>query len=455
MAESAIIASAEAEMAVIGGALTAPVKFADIAEVVSADDFASELNRRIFGAMAAMATAGQPIDLLTVAEWMEARGSLRDGDWAHIGVAQRDTPSAANVLAYARIVRDRALRRKLLRLATDLQAWAWRDDAETALAKLGTALEAVAGAAGSGGGPVPLRELLVGVIDEIDRRFVGAAPKGMTTGLADLDRLTLGLHDGDLVVVAGRPGMGKSVFGLQMALRVAAEHRRPALFCTAEMPSRQQVERLIASAGSIDLGRIRSGALGDDDWSRLTSAVVLLSDAPLWLDETPLPRLDDLLAKARRLHRQHGPLGLVVVDHAGLVETGGENRQQAQAAIGRALKALAKELSCPVMALVQLNRALEQRADRRPLMSDLRDSGEWEQSADAVLAIYRDEVYDERSPDAGCAELLVRKNRGGKLGVVPLAFQGEFSRFGALLGELPSRSGPAPARSARERGIDL
>lgn len=451
MAETQTLASAEAEMAVIGGALVAPVKFAEIAEIVSAGDFSSELNRRIFGAMTAMDAAGQPIDLLTVAEWMEAQGTLRDGDWAHIATAHRDTPSAANVLAYARIVRDRARRRELVQLGTDLQRWALRDDAETALAKLKAAMDAVAESAGTESGLVPIKALLSGVVEEIDRRFDGIAPRGAPTGLADLDAIIGGLKPGLLYLIAGRPAMGKSVLGLQIAERVVSAGGTAAYF-TAEMPNAEQVERLVANVGRIDLGALQTGALDDDHWGRMTSAVTRLSESRLWLDETGSPLLSDLLAKARRLKRREGTVGLVVADHAGLVEAGGENRQQAQSVVARALKGLAKELACPVVALVQLSRRLEERVDKRPILSDLRDSGEWEQSADVVAMIYRDEVYSPDSPDKGCAELLIRKHRGGPLGIVPLSFFGQYARFESLAGGLPSWRTP---QKPRARGIDL
>ncbi len=451
-----ILHSPEAEAAVLGGLMLAPEMFPDVAAVVGVADFCGEINRRIFASMARLVARGVSPDMMTLADDMHDSGALADGaEFAYLGILARDTPSAANAVNYARIVKRFAVRRRLgkigLRLIERSRA---EPDPEKILLELRAALEGL-DAGADAGGPVALRDLLTGVIDEIDGRYNGVAPKGMATGLSDFDALTLGLHDGDLVVVAGRPGMGKSVFGLQLAERVATEHRRAGMFFTAEMPNAQQVERLIASKGHVELGRIRSGELADDDWGRLTSAVCQLSEARVWFDETPSPRLDDLLAKARKLHRRHGPLGLVVVDHAGLVETGGENRQQAQAVVARSLKALAKELSCPVVALVQLNRGLEQRADRRPILSDLRESGEWEQSADVVVMIYRDEVYDEKSPDKGCAELLVRKQRSGPLGMVPLAFRGEFSRFDNLIGGLPSWSAPAPAKVGNSRGIDF
>jgi len=451
-----VLHSPEAEASVLGGLMLAPEMFPDVAAVVGAADFCGEMNRRIFASMARLVARGVPPDMMTLADDMHAGGALAEGaEFAYLGVLVRDTPSAANAVNYAKIVRRFAVRRRLGEIGLRLIERSRREpDPEKTLLDLRAALDGL-DAGADVGGPVLLRDLLDGVIDEIDKRFNGVAPRGMATGLADFDKITLGLHDGDLVVVAGRPGMGKSVFGLQLAERVATENNRPALFITAEMPNAQQVERLIAAKGRIELGRIRSGDLTDQHWAGLSSAVCLLSDSRVWFDETPSPRLDDLLSKARKLHRRHGPLGLVVVDHAGLVETGGENRQQAQAVVGRSLKSLAKELSCPVVALVQLNRGLEQRGDRRPMMADLRDSGEWEQSADVVAMIYRDEVYDEKSADKGCAEILVRKNRGGETGKLALSFQGEFSRFDNLLGGLPSRSTPATAKSGMDRGISF
>ncbi len=439
-------------MAVIGGLLTSPVEFDEVAAIVSHDDFSTELHRRIFGAMTSMDAAKQPIDVLTIAEWMEAQGTLRDGDWAYIATAQRNTPSAANVLAYARIVRDRSRRRELVRLGTELQQWAFREDAESALAKLKAAMDAVAESAGTESGLVPIKALLSGVIEEIDRRFEGIAPKGAKTGLADFDAMIGGLKPGLLYLIAGRPAMGKSVFGLQIAERVVSAGGTAAYF-TAEMPNAEQVERLVASVWRVDLGALQAGNLDDERWGRMMSAVTKLSEARLWFDETGSPLLSDILAKARRLKRREGSISLVVVDHAGLVEAGGENRQQSQSVVARALKGLAKELSCPVVALVQLSRRLEERGDKRPLLSDLRDSGEWEQSADVAAMLYRDEVYSHESPDKGCAELLVRKHRGGTLGVIPLLFSGQYARFESLAGGLPSSNAPREQKR-QSRGVD-
>ncbi len=447
------LASIEAEVSVIGGILVSPIAFSEVSAIVSAGDFSNELHRRIFSAMTAMDAAGQPIDLLTIAEWLEARRELQDGDWAYIGTAARDTPSAANVLAYARIVLDRARRRELIQLGTDLQQWAMRDDAEKAIAQLKAAIDAVADAAGLESGLVPLKTLLPVVVNDIDQRFEGIAPKGAPTGITDFDAKTCGLKPGKLYLVAGRPAMGKSVIGLQVAARIVADGGKAAYF-TAEMPNSEQVERLVANVGNIDLGDLQTGKLDDEQWGRLTTTVTKLSDAKLWFDETGSPLLSDILSKARRLKRREGNINLVVVDHAGLVEAGGENRQNAQSAVARALKGLAKELACPVIALVQLSRKLEERTDKRPMLSDLRDSGEWEQSADVVAMLYRDEIYNPDSPDKDCAELLIRKHRGGILGIIPLRFLGQYSHFESMAGGLPSWDLPAPTKR-NNRGIDL
>ena len=447
------LASIESEISVIGGILFSPIAFSEVSAIVSAGDFSKELHRRIFAAMTAMDAAGQPIDVLTIAEWMESKGTLQDGDWGYIGAAARDTPSAANVLVYARIVRDRARRRELIQLGTDLQQWAMHDDAEKAIAKLKAAIDAVADAAGFESGLVPLKTLLPVVVHEIDQRFEGIAPKGAPTGLADLDSKIGGLKPGLLYLIAGRTSMGKSVLGLQIAERMADGGGKSAYF-TAEMPNAEQVERLVSNVGHIDIDALQTGKLGEEQWARLTSSVSKLSDAKLWFDETGSPMLSDILSKARRLKRREGKIDLVVVDHAGLVEAGGENRQNSQSTVARALKGLAKELSCPVIALVQLSRKLEERTDKRPMLSDLRDSGEWEQSADVVAMLYRDEIYNPDSPDKGFSELLIRKQRGGVLGIVPLRFLGQYSRFESMAGGLPSWDFPAPTKR-NNRGIEL
>lgn len=447
------LASLDAERSALGGVFVSPVAFSDIAARVSESDFTQHLHRKIYHAMAAMDAANQPIDLLTIAEYLESQGTLADGEWAYIAQIANETPSAANVCAYADIVHNRARQRTLLELGADLQRWALQDrDAEKTLNRLQEALERFSNPSKSAADPVLFKDLLHGAIDAIERRFNGIDARGLETGLSDLDALTLGLQASRLYVVAGRPSMGKSVLGLQLAAQWALQHKQRALFFTAEMPSGEHVERLIASFGRVALDRVQTGKLDESEWVLLTNAITELTPAALWFDDTPAPSLTEILSKTRRLHRQH-KLGLVVIDHGGLVTSGGENRTQAQSAVAIGLKALAKELACPVIALVQLNRKLEERSDKRPLMSDLRETGEWEQSADVVAMIYRDEIYNPDSPDKGCAELIIRKQRGGKLGTVPLLFRGEYAKFESLSGGLPSWK--LPKSSPRKRGIDL
>lgn len=448
------ITALDAELALIGGLFLAPERTGEIAGLVAAADFSNALTRKTFAAMVAMDAGRQQIDLVTVAERLEGQGALADVEWAALGAMVRDTPSAANVAAYANIVRDRAKRRAIVAMATDAQRWAIEDgDAEKTLLRLRDALDALGGDRPADG-PVLLRDALSEAFGRLDRRISGTEPPGLQTGLADFDALTLGIHAQKLYVVAGRPSMGKSVLGLHFAAISALASQKPSLFFTAEMPTPEQVERLLASFGRVDLSAIQSGKLSDDDWRRITAAVEQLPGNSLWFDPTPSPQIADILAKARRLHRTHGPMGMVVIDHAGLVEGRGENREKQQADVSRSCKALAMELACPVVALVQLNRKLEDRADKRPIMSDLRDSGEWEQSADLVMMIYRDEIYYPDSVDKGCAELIMRKHRGGKLGTIPLHFAGQFSRFESLAGGLPSWQQPA-APIKRVRGLSL
>lgn len=452
MAES--LFSLEAEQALVGGLFVSPVKFDDVALRVSATEFHDAKHRITFQAMAALNGRGQPIDLVTVAEELEDRGQLDEVEWSYLGMLANDTPSAANVLVYADLVRARARRRKLMMLGTELQQWAQSSSAEVALEKLAAAISGL-----SLGAPESarlIRDFLPGLIERTDKLQAGepiGAP-ARPTGLSELDKLLSGgLRAGQLFVVAGRPAMGKSVMGLQIASRMARKERMNTLLFSLEMTGEELTEREVAARGEIALDSIRTGKLDDAACERLATAAAAIEEAKVWIDETPGLSLQAMQARARRMHR-HAPLGLVVVDHIGLMGVDGryENRQQAVAMIARELKGLAKELQCPVIALSQLNRELEHRQNKRPLLSDLRESGEVEQSADIICFIYRDEVYNPESPDKGCAELIIGKHRGGKTGVVPVAFHGEYSRFADLSGPLPSSTIP---KTTYKRGIDF
>lgn len=447
--------SVEAEQSLLGGLMLAPERFADVAERVREEDFSQHghgVHRRIWGAMRALSRDGKPVDLMTVADFLEASNTLQSGDFAYLGVLARDTPSAANVMAYAAIVQQRAKRRSLAEMGANLQRWALESgDPEQVLLKLQAAISALdTGEATEG--PVSLKSLINPVITDMDQRANGVAPKGLPSCWADLNATIPAFYPGDLVVVAGRPAMGKSVFGLQLAAHAARLTRRAVLFDTAEMPNAAQVTRLIAGDARVPLKSLKTGSLTEDDWARVSGAAAALAQVPIWLDERPSPSIDWVESQARKLKRAQGELSMIAIDHAGLVVGRGATREQQQADVGRSLKSLAKEIGCPVLAMVQLNRKLEERGDKRPIMSDLRDSGEWEQSADVVLMLYRDEVYNPDSADKGCAEIIIRKHRDGELGTVPMAFVGEFSRFEPLVGGLPSWSAP---KIRRERGLTL
>ena len=443
MAES-LLFSREAEQSVLGGLFVSPVALTDVAALVKAGDFAVPRHRLLFATLQAMDADHQPIDLVTVSERLEAAGQLGDGDMAYLVVLVRDTPSAANVLAYAAIVRSYAQRRRLLALADQLGAWTREqtDPAKT-IANLRLALDAI-DAGQAFGGPKALAELLPDVLADLDQRANRTqALLGLSSSLPDVDQLLDGFCAGRLYVIAGRPGSGKSVFGLQTVRATLLAGKRALLF-SLEMPATEVIHRLLAAEIPLPLGHLQSARLSEADWSGVTNTCARIWPQPLWIDDSSQLSIVDLQSRARRLHRL-APLDVVVVDYLGLMD--GErrngdysNRVQEVSSITRALKQLAKELSLPVIALAQLNRTLEQRNDKRPILSDLRESGSIEQDADVVAFVYRDELHHPDTPDKDCAELLIRKNRSGKTGMIPLRFDGEYCRFQSLAGSLPSQA---------------
>jgi replicative DNA helicase len=439
--------SPEAEGCVIGGLLVSPVEIAEVMATVRAADFAVEFNRRAFGAMLDLAAANKPIDLMTVAERLEATSGLTPEEFAGLAILARDTPSAANVLAYAGMVRNHARRRRLLAAASEITDAAQRlPDVEQALIKARALLDAI-DADRTTEGPQELAALITPVIHDLDERTNRTKGLlGLSIGLPDADRMLDGLCPGRLYVLAGRPGTGKSVFGLQSLRAAIAAGKRAVLF-TLEMPAAEVIHRMLASEVPLPLDRLQAARLGDGDWADLLATSQRLAPQPLWIDDTSQLAIADLQIRARRLHRR-APIDLIVVDYIGLMDGDRDARQNRTLEVGsisRGLKQLAKELSVPVLALAQLNRTLEQRGDKRPILSDLRESGSIEQDADVVAFIYRDDLHNQDSPDAGCAELLIRKNRAGRTGMIPLRFDGEHCRFQPLAGNLPSRSTPASA----------
>jgi replicative DNA helicase len=407
-----------------------------IADKVHADDFYRKEHRLIFRAIAALCDESQPADVVTVSEWLEKNAELESaGGLSYLGALANNTPSAANIVAYAAIVRERALMRNLIRVANNVANSAYAPEGRSAGELLDQAekhiMDISEQGAGRRGGFQPLKTLLTGAVDRIDKLFRSDSPiTGVSSGFSDLDGLTSGLQPGDLVIVAGRPSMGKTSFAMNVAENAAVSQKLPVAIFSMEMPGEQLAMRMMSSLGRINAHKVRTGKLDDDDWPRLTHAIGLLADAPMFIDDTPAMTPLELRARARRLKREHG-LGMIVIDYLQLMQSpeAGENRATEISNITRSLKGLAKELNVPVIALSQLNRSLEQRPNKRPVMSDLRESGAIEQDADVIFFIYRDEVYNEDSQDKGTAEIIIAKQRNGPIGKVRLTFLGEYTRF--------------------------
>ena len=428
--------SVEAEQSVIGGLMLDNQRWDQIADKVTPDDFYRKEHRLIFRAIAALCDENQPADVVTVSEWLEKNAELENaGGLAYLGALANKTPSAANVVAYAAIVRERALMRNLIRVANNVANSAYNPEGRSAGELLDTAekniMDISEQGAGRRGSFQPIKTLLTGAVDRIDKLFRSDSPiTGVSSGFSDLDAMTSGLQPGDLVIVAGRPSMGKTSFAMNIAETAAVSQKLPVAIFSMEMPGEQLAMRMMSSLGRINAHKVRTGKLEDDDWPRLTHAIGLLADAPMFIDDSPAMTPLELRARARRLKREHG-LGMIVVDYLQLMQSpeANENRATEISNITRSLKGLAKELNVPVIALSQLNRSLEQRPNKRPVMSDLRESGAIEQDADVIFFIYRDEVYNEDSQDKGTAEIIIGKQRNGPIGKIRLTFLGEYTRF--------------------------
>ena len=431
--------SVEAEQSVLGGLLLENHAWERIADLITEQDFYRHDHRLIYRHITRLLDASKPADVVTVSESLESSKELTTvGGLAYLGALAQNTPSAANIRRYAEIVRDRAILRGLVEVGTSIADSAYSPMGRSASELLDQAEGKVfeIAEAGSRGkqGFLEIQPLLTQVVERIDMLFQRDNPSditGIPTGFTDLDQKTSGLQPGDLVIVAGRPSMGKTAFSLNIAEHVALESGLPVAVFSMEMSGTQLVMRMMGSVGKLDQHKVRTGRLQDDDWQRLTYAVGKLNDAPLYIDESAALTALELRARARRLHRQCGKLGLIVIDYIQLMSATrqGENRATEISEISRSLKALAKELDVPVIALSQLNRSLEQRPNKRPVMSDLRESGAIEQDADVILFIYRDEVYNPETPEKGISEIIIGKQRNGPIGTVRLAFLGEYTRF--------------------------
>lgn len=426
--------SVEAEQAVLGGLLLDNRAWDRIADRLLESDFYRREHQLIFMAIAALNGNSRPADIVTVSEHLGAEQLELVGGLSYLGVLADNTPSAANISAYADIVRERSLVRRLIETVNDIGSKAYQPEGRNAAELLDYAERGVFAITERGtraGGFRPLKTLLTAAVDRIDTLFrSNSSITGVATGFTDLDNLTSGLQPGDLVIVAGRPSMGKTAFALNIAENAAVGLKLPVAIFSLEMPGEQLAMRLMSSLGRINAHRLRTGKLEDEDWPRLTSAVGMLAEASIYIDDAPALTPLELRARSRRLKREHG-LGLIVVDYLQLMQASEstENRATEISGITRALKGLAKELNVPLIALSQLNRSLEQRPNKRPVMSDLRESGAIEQDADVIFFIYRDEVYNEESEDKGTAEIIIGKQRNGPIGKARLTYLGEYTRF--------------------------
>jgi len=427
----------EAEQSLLGGLLLDNRHWDEVNDEVGESDFYSLNHRLIFDAIRSLQATNQPADVVTVSEWLEQNGSLENaGGLAYVGTLANNTPSTANILTYAKIVRERAILRSLISAANDIADTAYTPEGRTPREVLDHAEQLVFDISERDGrsrqGFTSIQDLLTRSIDRIEELFESKETvTGVPTGFADLDELTSGLQRGDLVIVAGRPSMGKTSFAMNIAEYVALEKSLPVAVFSMEMPGEQLAMRMLSSIGRINSNKIRTGRLGDDDWPRLNSAVGLLDKAPMFIDDTAGLNPLDLRSRARRLMREHHDIGLIVIDYLQLMQStdNSENRATEISNMTRSLKMLAKELMVPVVVLSQLNRSLEQRPNKRPIMSDLRESGAIEQDADVIFFVYRDEVYNEDSDQKGVAEIIIGKQRNGPIGTTRLTFRGEYTRF--------------------------
>ncbi|WP_321866990.1 replicative DNA helicase [Burkholderia cenocepacia] len=436
--------SVEAEQSVLGGLLLDNAAWDRIADFLSQGDFYRYDHRIIYEHIGRLIASTRPADVVTVYEALTTSGKADDvGGLAYLNALAQNTPSAANIRRYAEIVRDRAVLRRLVSVADEISADAFNPQGKEVRQLLDEAESKVFSIAEEGArgnqGFLEIGPLLTQVVERIDTLYHTANPSDVTgtpTGFVDLDRMTSGMHGGELIIVAGRPSMGKTAFSMNIGEYVAVEYGLPVAVFSMEMPGTQLVMRMLGSIGRLDQHRMRTGRLTDEDWPKLTHAVQKMSEAQLFIDETGGLNPMELRSRARRLARQCGKLGLIIVDYLQLMSgsSQGESRATEISEISRSLKSLAKELDVPVIALSQLNRGLEQRPNKRPVMSDLRESGAIEQDADVILFIYRDEVYNPDSPDKGTAEIIIGKQRNGPIGPVRLTFLGQYTKFDNFAG---------------------
>ncbi|EKT53094.1 replicative DNA helicase [Providencia sneebia] len=431
--------SIEAEQSVLGGLMLDNERWDTVSERVTHADFYSRPHRTIFAQMQLLLEQGKPIDLITLSESLEQQGELDGvGGFAYLAELSKNTPSAANINAYADIVRERAVVRDMISVANEIADAGYDpqgrnsedllDFAETKVFQIAESR------ANKDEGPKDIEAVLSETIEKIEKLYQQPhdGVTGVSTGYQDLDKKTAGLQGSDLIIVAARPSMGKTTFAMNLCENAAMTEEKPVLIFSLEMPGSQIMMRMLASLSRVDQTRIRTGQLDDEDWARISSTMGILSEKRnMYIDDSSGLTPTEVRSRARRIYREHGGLSLIMIDYLQLMRVPAlsDNRTLEIAEISRSLKALAKELNVPVVALSQLNRSLEQRADKKPVNSDLRESGSIEQDADLIMFIYRDEVYNDNSDKKGIAEIIIGKQRNGPIGTVRLTFNGQWSRF--------------------------
>ncbi len=428
--------SIEAEQSLIGGLMLDATAWDKVADVIISADFYRKDHRLIFAAIASLIEAGSPCDVVTVSEYLGNRNELdHAGGLEYLATLANETAGAANARAYAKILREKSTLRALINAGNEISGSAFTTEGRNASQILDDAERLVfqiaeKGARGKAGFK-SLKQILPQAVDRIDLLHQSEGDiTGISTGYSEFDKMTAGLQQGDLIIIAGRPSMGKTTLAVNIAENAAIGSKVPTAIFSMEMPSQQLAFRMISSLGRVDQTHLRTGNFPDEDWSRINTAVQLMSEAPIFIDDSPSLSPTDIRARARRLHREHN-LGLIIIDYLQLMQVEGskENRATELSEISRSLKALAKELEVPVIAVSQLNRAVEQRTDKRPVMSDLRESGAIEQDADLIVFIYREEVYNQDTPRKGLADIVIAKQRNGPIGDFPLTFVGRYTKF--------------------------
>ncbi|MGP1953191.1 MAG: replicative DNA helicase [Arsenophonus sp. ET-KM2-MAG3] len=438
--------SLEAEQSVLGGLMLDNERWDHVSERVTNGDFFSRPHRTIFSKMQTLFERGRPIDLITLSESLEQQGELDSvGGFAYLAELAKNTPSVANINAYADIVRERAVVRDMITVANEIADAGYNPQGRTSEELLDLAESRVFQIAetrtNKDDGPKRIEEILSETVEKIEQLYQNPhdGVTGVSTGYQDLDRKTAGLQNSDLIIVAARPSMGKTTFAMNLCEHAAMTEEKPVLIFSLEMSANQIMMRMLASLSRVDQTRIRTGQLDDEDWARISSTMgILMEKRNMYIDDSARLTPTEVRSRSRRIYREYGGLSLIMIDYLQLMRVPSmpDNRTLEIAEISRSLKSLAKELQVPVIALSQLNRSLEQRADKKPLNSDLRESGSIEQDADLIMFIYRDEVYNDDSDLKGVAEIIIGKQRNGPIGTIRLTFNGQWSRFDNYAGQI-------------------